>query len=423
MDQVRILPGARHPAVWGASRRVPRRPTVLVYAHYDVQPADPLDAWHTPPFEPTLRSGHLHGRGTSDDKGPLMAHVKAIESYLAAAGCLPVNVIVLFEGEEEIGSPGLERLLAEHTALIDADVAVMSDTRMLGRGRPAISYSERGSVSLELEVRGPAEELHSGEFGGVVHGPIQALCEIVASLHDHRGRVAIPGFYDRVRRLGRSERAFMARMGPSDKSILRDAHVPAPWGEPGYSLYERTTIRPALTLGGILGGYGGPGPKSVIPPTASVKMNIRLAADQDPGEIEALVRDHVRGVTPATVRTTVRRLGSPAPPAVLQRAHPAMAAASAAYAKGFGAPPRLVRSGGTIPIVAMLKERLGIPMVLMGFALPGDRMHAPNERFFLPNFLRGIETAIWFLAEVARRHEAIARARRPSTGAMARAPS
>ena len=416
MREVRLLPGERHPAVWAASPRIPGRPTVLAYAHYDVQPPDPLDAWETPPFQATLRYGHLHGRGTSDDKGPLMAHLKAIEAYLATSRRLPVNLVMLLEGEEEIGSPGLARLLADPGVTAGADVAVMSDTRMLGRRLPAISYSERGSVSLELEVRGPSEELHSGAFGGAVHNPIQALCKIVATLHDRRGRVAIPGFYDRVRRLPPAERSLMRRTGPPDAAILREAHVPAPWGEPGFSLYERTTIRPALTLNGITGGYQGTGPKSVIPPKASVKMNIRLAADQDPGEVESQVRAHVRSVTPATVHTTVRRLGSSAAPAVLQRRHPAMAAASAAYTRGFGAPPRFVRSGGTIPIVAMLEEHLGIPTVLMGFALPGDRMHAPNERFFLPNFLRGIETAIWFLAEVGRRHEAIALAKNPAGG-------
>jgi acetylornithine deacetylase/succinyl-diaminopimelate desuccinylase-like protein len=423
MAQARLLPGARHPAVWAASRRDPRLPTVLVYAHYDVQPADPLEAWQTPPFQATLRSGYLHGRGTSDNKGPLLAHVKAIESYLATVRCLPINVVALFEGEEEIGSPGLACILAEHAALVDADVAVMSDTRMLGRGRPAISYSERGSVGLEIEVRGPADELHSGEFGGAVHGPIQALCEIVSSLHDRRGHVSIPGFYDRVRRLSAAERAFMGSTGPTDEAILHNAHVPAPWGEQGYSLYERTTIRPALTLNGVTGGYEGPGPKSVIPPRASVKMNIRLAADQDPGEVESLVRAHVRRITAATVQTSVRRLGSPAPPAVLQRAHPVMAAASTAYARSFGARPRFVRSGGTIPIVALLEQRLGIPTVLMGLSLPGDRMHAPNERFFLPNFLRGIETAIWFLWEAARHPKAMARGAPVPSGAAAREDS
>jgi acetylornithine deacetylase/succinyl-diaminopimelate desuccinylase-like protein len=402
LRSVRLLPGDRHPAVWAASRRDPGRPTVLIYGHYDVQPPEPFAAWRSPPFRPLVDGAYMVGRGTSDDKGPVLAHIKAIESYLQTSSELPVNVVLLVEGEEEIGSPGLERLLDTHRDLFRADVAVMSDTRMLGARRPAISYSERGKLDLEVAVTGPGEDLHSGSFGGAVHNPIQALCEIVASLHDANGTVAVPGFYEQVRPVGPDERAYLARVGPGDRKILKDAHAPAGWGEQGYSLYERTTIRPALTLNGIRGGYLGSGGKSVIPSRASVKVNIRLVPDQDPDRVEKHVRAHLARVTPPTVRTTVRRRAA-AHAAVLDRTHPAVSAAATAYLRGFGTRPVLVRSGGTIPIVSLLRRRLHIPTVLMGFALPDDRMHAPNERFLLANYTRGMETVIWFLAELGRR--------------------
>jgi acetylornithine deacetylase/succinyl-diaminopimelate desuccinylase-like protein len=263
----------------------------------------------------------------------------------------------------------------------------------------AITYALRGGLSLELEVRGPKHDLHSGTFGGAVHNPLQALCEIIARLHDAGGRMAIPGFYERVRRWSGEERAHMARTGPTDAQILRDAQVEKAWGERGYTLYERTTIRPALSVTGIVGGYQGPGVKAVIPARAVAKLNFRLVPEQDPCEIDRLIRRHIARITPPTVRSTVRTL-LVARPALIDRRHPAMRAAAVAYRKGFGVPPVFLRSGGTIPVVNTLQELLGIPTVLMGFALPDDRMHAPNEKFHLPNFYPGIATCIWFLAAV-----------------------
>jgi acetylornithine deacetylase/succinyl-diaminopimelate desuccinylase-like protein len=399
LEQVQIFPTPRHPIVYAEWSRAPGQPTVLIYGHYDVQPAEPFDEWRMPPFDPTVVGDDLFGRGACDDKGQMFAHVKAIESCLKTQGRLPVNVKCLFEAEEEIGSPNLKPFVERNRRRLAADVAVMSDTRMLAKDQPALTYALRGGLSFELEVAGQKSDLHSGNFGGAVHNPLQALCEIVASLHDADCRIAIPGFYDRVRRWGGAEREFMAENGPSDQQILRDSKAGRGWGERGYSLYERTTIRPSLSVTGVTGGYQGEGVKAVIPSRATAKLNFRLVPDQDPAEIERLFRSHIARITPPTVRTTVRSFLA-ARPALIDRRHPVMRAAARAYKHGFGASPVFLRSGGTIPIVNHFQELLGAPTALMGFALPDDRIHAPNEKFHLPNFYRGVATCIRFLAEV-----------------------
>jgi acetylornithine deacetylase/succinyl-diaminopimelate desuccinylase-like protein len=398
-DDVKVITTRQHPLVHAAWSGAAGRPTVLIYGHYDVQPADPIGEWHSPPFEPTIRGNDLFGRGACDDKGQMFAHVKALEAYLRSGRALPVNIKCLFEGEEEIGSPNLVPFVARNKDALTADVAVMSDTRMLAPDRPALNYAERGALYLELKLRGPEQDLHSGNFGGAVHNPLQALCEIIAALHDADRRITIPGFYDRVRRWGREERYRMARTGPSDAQILRDAQAEEGWGERSYTLYERATIRPALTVNGIVGGYQGPGGKGVIPARALAKLSFRLVPDQDPRDVDRLFRAHIARIVPSTMRAIVRTL-SAAKPALADPKHPAMAAAALAYRKGFGATPVLLRSGGTIPILNTFQEMLGIPTVLMGFALPGDRIHAPNEKFHLPNFYNGIATCIWFLAAI-----------------------
>jgi acetylornithine deacetylase/succinyl-diaminopimelate desuccinylase-like protein len=401
LEHVRVAPTPGHPVVYADWLHATGRPTLLIYGHFDVQPADPLEAWRSPPFEPTVRGENLHGRGASDDKGQMFTHVKAIESVLHTAGALPVNVKCLFEGEEEIGSPHLPEFLQRHAGALAADVAVLSDSRMLGPDRPVLTESLRGGLSIELEVRGQGHDLHSGNFGGAVHNPLQALCEILAGLHDAGGRIAIPGFLDRVHALTERERAYMRRFGPSDAAILADASVQRGWGEPGYTLYERTTIRPALTINGLTGGYQGHGTKAVIPTHASAKLNFRLVPDQDPKAIDRLFRAHIARIAPATMRVAIRT-DLTAKPAVTERGHPIVTAAAAAYQKGFGAAPVFVRSGGTIPVVNLFQELLGVPTALMGFALPDDCLHAPNEKFHLPTFFRAIATSIHFLTEVAR---------------------
>jgi acetylornithine deacetylase/succinyl-diaminopimelate desuccinylase-like protein len=399
LEDVSVIATRRHPLVRAAWRGASASPTVLIYGHYDVQPVDPIGEWHSPPFEPTVRGKDLFGRGACDDKGQMFAHVKALEAYLQTPHRLPVNVKCLFEGEEEIGSPNLIPFVAGNREALAADVAVLSDTRMLAPNRPALNYAERGALYLELELRGPEQDLHSGNFGGVVHNPLQGLCETVAALHDADGRIAIPGFYANVRHWGREERVRMARTGPSDAQILRAARAKRGWGESGHTLYERLTIRPALTVNGITGGYQGPGGKGVVPARAQAKLSFRLVPDQDPREIDRLFRAYIARIVPSTLRATVRTL-SGAKPALVDPKHPAMAAAALAYRKGFGTPAVLLRSGGTIPILNTFQEMLGIPTVLMGFALPDDRIHAPNEKFHLPNFYNGIATCIWFLAAI-----------------------
>jgi acetylornithine deacetylase/succinyl-diaminopimelate desuccinylase-like protein len=406
LEHVEVIPTHRHPIVYADWRRAPPgTPTVLFYGHYDVQPAEPLAEWRSPPFEPVVRGQDIFGRGASDNKGQMFAHVKAIESFLETAGALPVNVMCLFEGEEEIGSPNLASFLAANRSGLLADCAVVSDTQIPSPSQPAITYALRGGLSVELEARGPQRELHSGVFGGAVHNPLQALCEIIARLHDGRGRITIPGFYDRVRHWDAEERAYMRQVGPSDARMLRDASATKAWGESGYSLYERTTIRPSLTVSGVVGGYQGPGVKAAIPTCAVAKLNFRLVPDQDPREIDRLFREYVARITPPGVRTGIRTLMC-AKPALVDRTHPAIVAAARAYHQVFGAPTIFLRNGGTIPVVNLIHETLGIPVVLMGFGLPDDRIHGPNEKFHLPNFHKGIATSIRFLAEMGARHAA-----------------
>jgi acetylornithine deacetylase/succinyl-diaminopimelate desuccinylase-like protein len=408
MHDVRVIPNGNYPLIYASWRRFPRRPTVLIYGHYDVQPAEPIGEWQSGPFEPTVRGQDLYARGSSDDKGQMFTHIKALESYLHTSGRLPVNVKCLFEGGEEIGSPNLSRFMARNKHLLAADVAVISDTSILGPHRPVINYALRGALALELEIRGPKRDLHSGDFGGAIHNPLQALAEIVASLHDDQGRVTIPGFYRRVRQASQRERAYLAHAGPSDRDLLSSAKTGRGWGEGDYSLYERTTLRPALTVNGFIGGYQGPGGKGVIPARALAKLSFRLVPDQNPGEIDRLFREYIDHITPPTVCSRVRTLAW-ARPALTDLKHPAMRAAALAYCKGFGASPVFLRAGGTIPVVDMFHGVLGVPTVLMGFGLPGGGIHAPNEKFHLPNFYNGITTCIWFLA-------AVAAAQKPSSG-------
>lgn len=400
MERVDLIRTPGHPVVLATWRRRPDRPTLLVYGHYDVQPVDPPSEWKYPPFRPVVRNGYLYGRGSSDDKGPLFAHVKALECALRTGG-LPLNVVCVLEGEEEIGSPDLGQFLRSNGGALAADAVVVSDTRMLAPDRPTLTYSLRGGLGLELTMRGPRRDLHSGAFGGAVPNPAQAMCEVIASLHDRRGRIAVPGLYRRVREWGTAERAFMARTGPSDAEILRQARAGRGRGESRYSLYERTTIRPALAVNGIGGGYAGPGGKGVIPATAWAKVSLRLVADQEPKEVMRLVLARLRDLVPRGLTLTVRS-GLAVRPVVIDRRHPAMDAAARAYVRGFGAAPVFVRSGGSISAVALFQQHLGLDTVLMGFALPEDGMHGPDERFLLANFHRGIRTSLAFMWELAR---------------------
>jgi acetylornithine deacetylase/succinyl-diaminopimelate desuccinylase-like protein len=410
LQHVRLLKGERHPFVYADWLGAARAPTLLIYGHYDVQPTEPSTAWRSPPFEPTLDGNSLRARGASDDKGQLFAHVAALEAYLHGTGRLPLNIRILLDGEEEIGSPSLARLAnATGRGLLAADAAVVSDTRMLGPSRPAMTYSLRGSLSYVLDVSGPTRDLHAGSFGGAVHNPLQAVCEIVAGMHDTNRRVAIGGFYDRVLPLSTAERAEMARDGPSDAAFRREATVSEDWGERGYTLYERSTSRPALTLNGVAGGTSGAAPRTIVPATARANLSFRLVPQQEPAEIDRLFQQHLQRVSPTTVQLSVQS-GMAVPPVVLDRSHPASLAAVRAYRRIFGQTPVWLRSGGTIPAVGFLQRDLGIPTVLMGFGLPGDGAHAPNEQMHLPTFFRAIDTCLVFYAEFATRRTNLARA-------------
>lgn len=401
LEHVKVFQTKRHPVVYADWIRHPAKPTLIIYGHYDVQPVEPLKEWVRSPFVPAVEGDYIYGRGASDDKGQLFAHVKALESFLKTKRQLPINVKCVFEGEEEMGSPNLEAFLHTHKDLLKADVAVLSDMAILSKDRPSLTYALRGSLSVELEVIGQGVDLHSGNFGGAVHNPLQALCEMLAKLHDASGKISIPGFYSSVKNYSQQERAYMARYGPKGKEILRDARAAKGWGEEGYSAYERTTIRPALSINGIVGGYQGQGVKSVIPAKASAKLNFRLVPDQDPHDIEKLFRQYIQKITPSTVTTRVHA-NLHARAYEINVNHPVLQAGKLAYSKGFGVPPVLTRIGGTIPVLSLFEKELNIPSVLLGLGLPDDRIHAPNERFFLPNFLKGINTCIWFMMALSK---------------------
>lgn len=400
---VQVLPGPNggHPSVYADWLLAPGQPTFLLYGHYDVQPVDPLKDWCTPPFRATRIGQNLFARGASDDKGQFFIHLKAVESYLATLGSLPINIKVWLEGEEEINSPNLPAFLERDATRLEADAVLVSDTEMIGKGRPSIIYGLRGSLAFELEVAGPRHDLHAGRYGGAVHNPLQALCEIIARLHNQDGRVIIPGFYDRVREVGPTERQELRCSSPGTQQIMTDLDIPAGWGEKGYSLFERMTIRPALIVNGITGGYAGPGIKTIIAKSGLARLSMRLVPAQEPAEIARLLQRYIATIKPPAVYTRLKIMGG-SPPVVIPRRHPIISAAARAVHQAWGVPPVFTRSGGTIPLVAHLQRRFDVPIILLGFGLPDDDIHAPNEKISLPNFFRGIETIIQLLEECRR---------------------
>ena len=401
LENVRVIPTQRHPLVYADWLRAgPDAPTVLIYGHYDVQPVDPLEKWDTPPFEPAVRQDYLYARGAADDKGQLYVHVKAAEAYLRATGRLPLNVKFLIEGEEEIGSSNLHTFIRANHDLLAADSALISDSSMLGPGQPAIVYGLRGNCHVLLDISGPSRDLHSGTYGGSIDNPLNVLGHLLARLKTDQGHVLIPGFYDRVRPLSLEERETLAQLPLSEAEWLSQTGAPQLWGEPEYTLAERVGARPTLDVTGMFGGYTGVGTKTVLPATAHAKISMRLVPDQDPAEIAALFEAFVRDVLPPTVRCTVKVSGL-SRPALIERDAPPMRAAAAAYEATFGRPPVFMREGGSIPVVSDMESELGLTTVLMGFGLPGDRIHSPNERFYLPNYFAGIETSIRYLERLA----------------------
>jgi acetylornithine deacetylase/succinyl-diaminopimelate desuccinylase-like protein len=400
MHNVNVIPTKRHPLVYADWLHARGKPTLLIYGHYDVQPVDPLNEWKYPPFKPIVENGFIHGRGASDDKGQLFAHLKALEFYLLNQQRLPINIKCLFEGEEEIGSPGLEEWIAQNHFHLKADGAVVSDMRIPSTEQPAITYSLRGMLALEITVTGQKQDIHSGTFGGAVYNPIHAVCDIVTALHDENGQILIPGFYDSVHERSGHERKYMKTVGQKDDAILRDSGAEKAWGEKGFTVYERTTIRPSISVNGIKGGYQGDGPKAIIPSTASAKISFRLVPEQDPKVIEQLFREYVQTIAPKEISISIKKFAA-AKPVVVPLENPFVQAATFAYRQAFGQQPIFLASGGTIPIVNLIQEQFKIPVVLMGFALPTDNIHGPNERFSLANFYKGILTSIYFLQEIS----------------------
>lgn len=402
LQHIQVLPGVNggHPSVYGDWLHAPGKPTLLLYGHYDVQPIDPLSEWRTSPFKATIVGDNLYARGASDDKGQLFIHLKAIESYLRT-GRLPLNIKVWLEGEEEINSPNLTAFLDRDAARLRANAVLVSDTEMLGRGKPSIIYGLRGNLSCELEVKGAKHDLHSGRYGGAVLNPLQALSDIVAGLHDRQGRIAVPRFYQRVRSLAPSEPRRCTCQ--QDKQILSDLDLSIGWGEPGYSLHQRMTSRPALTVNGLAGGYVGPGSKSVIPSRAVARFSLRLVPDQEPAEIAGLLQRYIANLTHPAVQSRLKITGG-SRPVLLPTDSVVMRSAVRAVQQTWGVAPVLTRSGGTIPLVEQLHRRLQVPIVLLGFGLPDDDIHAPNEKISLSHFFRGIETVIRLFAEYANAH-------------------
>jgi len=401
MENVQIIPTEKHPIVYADWLHAYNKPTLLIYGHYDVQPVDPLNEWKDDPFSGAIKNGYIYGRGSADDKGQLFIHVKALEYYLKNENRLPINIKCIFEGAEEIGSLGLDVFLQENAMALRSDVAVVSDTKIPTVTQPAITYSLRGMLGLELEVSGQKQDLHSGTFGGTIHNPLQVLCEMIAAMHDTNGRIAIPGFYNSVQQVGQSQRNYMKNVGQPDATIAKDAGATTLWGEKEYSAYERTTIRPSLSINGIKGGYQGDGPKAIIPSKASAKISFRLVPAQEPMMIEKLFREYIMSIKPEGINCNIRKVAS-AKPVIVNLDNPYIKAASSAYKDTFNNETIFLASGGTIPIVNLLQESLKIPTVLMGFALPTDNLHGPNEHFSLSNFYKGILTSSYFMKELSK---------------------
>ncbi len=400
-DRVELWETKGHPAVFASFMHAPGKPTLLVYGHHDVQPVDPLNEWISPPFEPAIREGRMWGRGVVDDKGQVWIHVKAIESFLETAKKLPINLKLIVEGEEEIGSDNLDTLMREKTEDLTADFVCVSDTAMFGRGIPSLCVGLRGLAILEVHVDGPRQDLHSGSFGGGVLNPVNALAKMIASLHDADGRVTVEGFYEKVVPLTDADRKEIASLPFDEKEWLALTGSPATFGEKGYGTLERVWARPTLDCNGIWGGFAGEGSKTIIPARAGAKITCRLVADQEPEEIARLVGAHLEKVAPPGVRVKVT-VSPGGRPYLAPTDHPVFEIAKRAFAKAFGRPTVFIREGGSIPFVRTIADATGKPCLLMGFGQPDENAHAPNEWLDLENFHLGIKSAAHLYDELSR---------------------
>jgi len=396
--KIHATPG--HPIVYGEWLGAEGRPTILVYGHYDVQPVDPLKLWKIPPFEPTVKQGKIFARGASDDKGQLITHVNALGAYIAETGECPVNIKFLIEGEEEIGSPNLETFIKKNRSMLACDAVVVSDTSMFDKGLPAITYGLRGLAYLQIDVVGTDRDLHSGSFGGSVVNPANALVGMLAALKDANGRISVPGFYDRVKRLSVVERRAFAELPHSDRRFKQEIDAPELQGESGYTTLERIWGRPSLDINGIWSGFTGEGAKTVIPAEAHAKISMRLVPDQTPKEIARQVSHYLKKLAPKSVKVTVNDLhGGDA--WVTPREHPVLVAAGKALERAFSKAPVYIREGGSIPVIATFDKLLKAPTALVGFGLNDDNLHAPNEKFDLDCFYKGMEASAYLMEELA----------------------
>jgi len=401
MQNVRLIDTPGFPVVYGDWLQAEGAPTILFYGHYDVQPVDPLDLWESPPFEATVRDGEIYARGSADDKGQVFMHFKAIEAHLKQNGRLPVNIRIILEGEEEVGSAHLDEFVKAHKDELKSDVVVISDSPMFDRGIPSICYGLRGLVYFQIDLRGTRSDLHSGSFGGAVANPAFVLANVLAQMKDRGGRIKIPGFYDDVRELREEEREQWKRLPFNEKRYAKELGAPRLFGESGYSTLERVWARPTFEVNGILAGFTGDGAKTVIPAVAMAKVSMRLVPNQDPDKIAELFEAYVKKIAPKTVDVKVTRMHG-GKPWMTDFDNKYVQAAGRAIQKGFGKEPVFNREGGSIPVVATFSEILGLPSVLFGVGLPDENAHAPNEKLDLGNFHGGIIASAFLYDEIAR---------------------
>ena len=399
-DQVQTLSTAGHPAVYGEWCQQPNRPTVLIYGHYDVQPVDPVELWTSPPFEPKERGGKLYARGAVDDKGQVYMHLAAIKSWFKAGGVPPLNIKLVIEGEEEVGSEHFDELVAKHKKLLSTDYILISDTPMLKKGMPSITYGLRGMAYLQIDVRGSNSDLHSGSFGGVLINPINALTKMLAALKDDQGRITVPGFYDDVVEVSKIEHTALSKLPFNEAEFAASIGAPVLAGETGYTRLEQLWARPTLDINGIWGGYQGPGAKTVIPAEAHAKLSMRLVPNQDWQKISDLIVKYLKEIAPSSVEIAVTKMhGGRGYLAGIDS--PAIQAAKSALAEGFDTEAVLTREGGSIPIVPMLAEVLNAEVLLVGFGLPDQNAHAPDENLDLENFHKGIRSLVILYQKLA----------------------
>jgi len=400
LENVRLIDTPGNPVVYGDWLHAPSAPTILFYGHYDVQPVDPIELWQSPPFEATLRDGEIYARGSADDKGQVFMHFKAIEAHLKQQGRLPVNIRVILEGEEEVGSTNLDDFVRAHRHELAADVVVISDSPMFARGIPSICYGLRGLAYFQIDLRGSGTDLHSGSFGGAVANPAFVLCQMIAQMKDRGGRIKIPGFYDDVRPLDSEERKAWASLPFNEKQYKKDFGIPRLFGETDYTTLERTWARPTFEVNGMLSGFTGEGAKTVLPAVAMAKISMRLVPNQDPDKIATLFDAYVRKLAPKTVELKITRMHG-GKPWMTDYDNPFVQAAGRAIEKGFGKPPVFTREGGSIPVVSTFQQELGVPSVLFGVGLPDENAHAPNEKLDATNFPNGIIASAILYGEIA----------------------